>query len=94
METDRATEKSWGQQPREGKLTSKIESYTSRTPSMVYLGLAVGSIVLSGALAATRNKKSTATFVGLWAPTILLIGIYNKLVKLQGHDQESRDTVH
>jgi hypothetical protein len=26
--------------------------------------------------------------VGQWAPSFLLLGLYNKLVKLEGHDGE------
>jgi hypothetical protein len=36
-------------------------------------------------------KKHTALFVGQWAAPFLLLGIYNKLVKLEGHDQENKD---
>lgn len=32
------------------------------------------------------EKKHEALFVGQWAPTFLLLGIYNKMVKLQGSD--------
>ena len=31
-------------------------------------------------------------FVGQWAPSLLVIGLYNKLVKLEGHDQEDKGT--
>jgi hypothetical protein len=34
-------------------------------------------------------RKDTGSFVGMWVPTILLLGIYNKLVKLEGHDATS-----
>jgi hypothetical protein len=27
-------------------------------------------------------------FIAQWAPTWLIIGVYNKLVKLEGHDRE------
>ncbi|TWT97446.1 hypothetical protein Pla100_26000 [Neorhodopirellula pilleata] len=32
------------------------------------------------------NEKQKALFVGNWAPTFLLLGIYNKMVKLHGSD--------
>lgn len=73
-------------EPKEGRLTKKVEQVTARVPSMTYLGLAVGSIILSASIAAFSERKSVANFVGLWAPTLLLIGVYNKLVKLEGSD--------
>jgi CBS domain-containing protein len=30
-------------------------------------------------------------FIGQWVPTWLLIGLYNKIVKVEGHDQFDRD---
>jgi len=33
------------------------------------------------------GKSHTALFVGQWAAPFLLLGIYNKMVKLEGHDQ-------
>jgi hypothetical protein len=69
----------------EGTITKTIEQYTSAVPSGAYLGLAIGSIGLSAALKVTGNDKD-AQFVGLWVPTILLLGLYNKLVKQHGSD--------
>jgi hypothetical protein len=79
----------------EGELTKRIEEQTARIPSLGYLGLAVGSMVISGALAlfSDRDRKPLANFVGLWAPTFLLIGLYNKLVKLEGSDRFSRHQI-
>lgn len=72
---------------KEGRLTRKIEEQTAQFPSGLYLGFAVGSIVLSAALAAFSERKAIANFVGLWAPTFLVLGIYNKLVKLEGSER-------
>jgi len=66
----------------EGLSTRKIENLTSKLPSLNFLGLAVGSMVLSAGLAMTK-KKDLANFVGLWAPSLLIIGVYNKLVKAE-----------
>ena len=49
-------------------------------PSSVYYGGVAGSIVLSLFLYAT-GRKQAAIFVGLWAPTILNLGLYNKLLR-------------
>ena len=70
---------------KEGEVTKAIEYYTSQVPSGVYLSLAVGSIGLSLGLRVLGNKNA-ATFVGHWVPTILLLGLYNKLVKVEGSE--------
>jgi len=75
---------------REGKLTKKIENQTAKIPSVFFLNLALGSVALSAALAINKRTRLGANFVGLWAPTFLLLGIYNKLVKLEGNDRYSR----
>jgi hypothetical protein len=69
----------------EGMLTKEIEHYTSQVPSGTYLSLAIGSIGLSLALQ-LAGRKHAANFVGQWVPTILLLGLYNKLVKLEGSE--------
>ena len=69
----------------EGELTKAIEYYTSQVPSGAYLSLAIGSIALSAALH-MAGRKSDSQFVGHWVPTILLLGLYNKLVKVQGSE--------
>jgi hypothetical protein len=75
--------------PVEGEMTKRIEQQTAKIPSIGFLGLAVGSMVASAALAFVAQRKELANFVGLWAPSLLLIGIYNKLVKLEGSDFRS-----
>lgn len=69
----------------EGTITTAIEHYTSKVPSGVYLSLAVGAIGLAAVLKLT-GRKDDANFVGHWVPTILLLGLYNKIVKVQGTD--------
>ncbi len=49
-------------------------------PSSVYYGGVLGSIVLSVYLFMS-GKRETGIFVGLWAPTILNLGLYNKLLR-------------
>ncbi len=78
------------QAPLEGEMTKKIESVTARVPSVGYLGLALGSMALSAGLAMVSQRKTMANFVGLWVPSFLLMGIYNKLVKLEGSDSQTR----
>jgi hypothetical protein len=73
-----------GEHP-EGALTKGIEHYTSQIPSGTYLSLAVASIGLSLALQMS-GRKHAASFVGHWVPTILILGLYNKIVKLEGSE--------
>jgi hypothetical protein len=60
--------------------TTSIEELTKKVPSVSFLGLALGAIAVSATLM-VLNKKTWANFVGQWAPTILILGTYNKLVK-------------
>lgn len=69
----------------EGTLTKTIEHYTSQVPSGVYLTAAIGAIGISAALQ-LAGRKEDSQFVGHWVPTILLLGLYNKIVKLHGSD--------
>ena len=49
-------------------------------PTSVYYGGVFGSILLAISLFLS-GKKLEAIFVGLWAPTILNLGLYNKLLR-------------
>ena len=69
----------------EGPVASAIESQTAKLPSDLFLWSALGSMAISATLKCFK-KNSTALFVGQWAAPFLLLGIYNKLVKLEGHD--------
>ena len=77
---------------REDAFTGGLESRTSRVPSSGYLGLAIGSMALSAALK-LMGKDDWALFVGQWAPSFLIIGVYNKLVKQHGSDSRSREDI-
>ncbi len=69
----------------EGKVAKSIEEQTAKIPSDVFLWSALGSMALSlGFKLAGKNNK--ALFVGQWAAPFLLLGVYNKIVKLEGHD--------
>jgi len=69
----------------EGGLAKPIEDVTARLPSDTFLWLAVGSIAGSLTLKMLGRGKD-ALFVGQWAPTFLILGLYNKLVKVAGSD--------
>ena len=69
----------------EGRIAKAIEEQTAKLPSDTFLWASVGAMTASLALKLAGADK-TALFVGQWAPSFLLLGIYNKLVKLEGHD--------
>lgn len=69
----------------EGPLTRMMEEQTSRVPSDFWLFAACGSIAASLACKMAGHKHE-ALFVGQWAPTFLILGLYNKLVKQHGSD--------
>jgi len=39
-----------------------------------------------------RGRKSTALLVGQWAAPLLIMGLYNKLVKTEGHDGSATES--
>ena len=67
----------------EGRVARAIEQQTAKLPSDTFLWLAVGSMAAS-ALLQIIGRKQVSNFVGQWAPTILTMGLYNKLVKVSG----------
>lgn len=73
----------------EGAVAKAIEKQTAKIPSDVFLWSALGAITVSAGLK-IAGRKHSALFVGQWAAPFLLLGIYNKLVKLEGHDQNDK----
>ena len=69
----------------EDQVTSLMESYSALLPSSVYVGAAGASIILS-LIGMLEGYNHNALFFGQWAAPFLLLGIYNKLVKLHGSD--------
>jgi hypothetical protein len=70
----------------EGFFAKSIEQQTAKLPSDTFMWLALGSIATSLTLKLSGRDKD-ALFVGQWAPTFLLLGVYNKLVKQLGSDR-------
>ena len=69
----------------EDQVTAAIEKYTSKVPSSIYLALAIGSIAASIGCKIAK-KDHLALFVGQWVAPFLILGTYNKLVKIHGSD--------
>lgn len=74
------------QQHAEGKVARSIEKRTARLPSDLFLWGALGSIAVSFFLEVSGNPEKSR-FVGQWAAPILILGLYNKLVKVAGSDR-------
>ncbi len=67
----------------ESSFTRIIEQQTAKIPSDWFLFAALGSMAVSLTLHVT-NYKEESRFIGMWAPALLTMGVYNKLVKLIG----------
>jgi hypothetical protein len=78
-----------GSEAKEDSVTKAVEQYTGAVPSVAYLGAALGAMGLSLAFEIVGRGK-WGNFIAQWVPTLLIIGVYNKLVKLEGHDKFDR----
>ena len=82
--------------PHEGKTAKAIEAVTARLPSDMYLwaaGAAMTGSLVAQIFGVRGGRKSPpraplSMFIGQWVPTLLLFGVYNKLVKQHGSDRE------
>ena len=70
----------------EGMVAKAIEKQTAKLPSDTFLWAAAASIAASLALQ-VMGRKTESTFVGQWVPTMLILGLYNKIVKVAGSDR-------
>jgi hypothetical protein len=69
----------------EGPVAEAIEEQTAKLPSDLFLWASIGAMTASLALQCI-GRKHTSLFIGQWVAPFLLLGIYNKLVKQEGHD--------
>lgn len=88
MDTMAKTSSTGAAQHTEGPVARTIETQTAKLPSDVWLWAAGASVLASLTLQLTGAKKYSL-FVGQWAPTLLLLGLYNKIVKVAGSDRLS-----
>lgn len=81
---------------KEGPVAPAIENQTAKLPSDVFLWAAGASVLGSAAIKVLEAFKpigkrggrgTLSIFVGMWAPTILLLGLYKKLAKAAGSDK-------
>jgi hypothetical protein len=64
----------------EDRATETVEQQTSKIPSLAFMGFAIGAMAASATLV-LMGKKQLGNFVGQWAPSILIMGLYNKIAK-------------
>ena len=67
----------------EGPVAEAIEQQTAKLPSDIFLWGGLGALV-TAAVCFANGKRHEALLVGQWAAPILILGMYNKLVKLEG----------
>ena len=73
----------------EGPVAKAIEKQTAKLPSDFFLWSAVGSMAVSAGLQVAGRKKESL-FIGQWVSPILLLGLYNKIVKVAGSDKMTK----
>ncbi len=72
----------------EGKIAKFIERRTAQIPSDIFLWSA--GLAIAGSLALQYyGMKKKSLFVGQWVPSLLIMGVYNKIVKVAGSDRTS-----
>ena len=69
----------------EGSIAKAIETQTAKLPSDLFL-LASGASMAASLALKVAGSKNTALFVGQWAAPFLILGLYNKVVKLEGSE--------
>ncbi len=73
----------------EGRVARVLEQQTAKLPSDFFLWAALAAIGVSFILEVTGNEEKSR-FIGQWVAPFLLLGLYNKIVKVAGSDRVSR----
>jgi hypothetical protein len=71
----------------EGPVAKAIEDQTSKIPSDVFLWAALGFLGVSAFRSIRSRRDSGESFLSTLGPTLLMLGVYNKIVKLHGSDK-------
>ena len=77
-----------GQHVEESRAAKAVEKRTAQLPQDAFLWAAGGSIALSLTMR-MMGRRDDAVFIGQWAPTFLILGLYNKFLRTGG-SQNSR----
>jgi hypothetical protein len=72
--------------PIEGNVAKTIEKQTSKIPSDVFLWGGLGLLATSAVMQAFKQKHA-GLMIGQFAAPLLIMGVYNKLVKQHGSDR-------
>jgi len=64
------------------RATHAVEDQTARIPSDTFLVAAIASVG-AAVFCELTGRKQTAGFIGMWAPTLLAFGLYNKIARAQ-----------
>ncbi|HWV57738.1 MAG TPA: hypothetical protein VNZ57_09830 [Longimicrobiales bacterium] len=64
----------------ESRITRLIEQQTAKIPSGAFLFAALSAMAAAVAFEATNHVRASR-FIGMWAAPLLVMGVYNKLVK-------------
>ena len=67
----------------ESRLTRLVEQQAAKVPSGAFLVAAFGAMAVSLA-AELAGRQRVSRFVGMWPGPLLVMGVYNKLVKTFG----------
>lgn len=65
----------------ESAFTRVLEQQAAKVPSDVFLFTALGAMGVSAGLH-LLGRHDASRFFGMWAPALLTMGVYNKMVKL------------
>ncbi|MEZ4598157.1 MAG: hypothetical protein R2940_00010 [Syntrophotaleaceae bacterium] len=68
------------EESRQEKMAKMIEDRVAQIPSDAFLWAAGLSILGSLAMKVTQRDEN-ALFIGQWAPTLLILGLYSKFTK-------------
>ena len=68
---------------REGILARMVEQQTAKIPSHIFL-LASFMAMGGSLIAEVEGRERTSRFLGMWVAPLLIMGVYNKMVKILG----------
>ncbi len=74
------------QEHSEGVVARTLERQSAKLPSDIWLWAALSSMGISLACR-LKGNRDRSLFIGQWAAPLLLIGVYNKIVKVSGSDR-------
>src|SRR5690606_25537376 len=69
--------------PPEGAITRLSEQQTAQLPYAAFL-LPAAAAGVAAVVLELRGKERLSTIVGMWVPTLMVAGVYNKLIKTVG----------